>query len=301
MQRPDSPVHGNTGLASLAQLFHVDRFLTTDSPMVAWVVDHSTPTPMTIEYHVGFEVGVVLTGEHERQSSAGRAKTGPGDVWLLSMWEPHGWRIAKRRTSDVTVVFLPDFLGEEDLEGISWLSLFAASPDQRPRAATSRARGKILALAQQMKNEVEQKEPGWHTAVRLDLLRILLELSRQWDRRGFSHQHLHTSTSNLARIVPAIELVHEQPARRVRIAEAAASCGFSPTHFKRIFRGTMGVRFGQFALRTRLAMAAQRLLTTNESQEVIAAEAGFFDASHLHRSFVKHYGCSPGTYRREAT
>ncbi len=300
MERADRPAHGNAGLASLAQLFHIDRFLTTDSPMVAWAVHHSTPTPMTIEYHGGFEVGAVLTGELERESSTGRVRMGPGEVWLLAMWEPHGWRVAKRHTSDVTVVFRPDFLGEEDLEGISWLSLFAASPNDRPRAATSRARGKILSLAQEMRKEIEQKEPGWHTAVRLDLLRMLLELSRQWGRRGVSPQHGRTSTSNLARIMPAIDLVHEQPARPAGLAEAAATCGFSPTHFKRIFRGTMGVRFGQFALRTRLAMAAQRLLTTDESHEVIAAGAGFFDASHLHRSFVKHYGCSPGTYRREA-
>ncbi len=300
MEADNKSVSQQGSLAGLAQLFEVEPFFAPDCPMVAWVVHHPAETSMRIEYHGGFEVGVVLTGEHERQSSARRVRMGPGEVWLLAMWEPHGWRISQPNTSDVTVVFLPDFLGEERLEDISWLSLFAASPDHRARVVTPQIRQKILAKAQEMSREIEEEEPGWRTAVRLDLLRILLGLSRRWDRRGVSPHHRRTSTSNLARIVPAIELVHEQPARRVRIAEAAVSCGFSPTHFKRIFRGTMGVRFGQFALRTRLAMAAQRLLTTNESQEVIAAEAGFFDASHLHRSFVKHYGCSPGTYRREA-
>jgi transcriptional regulator GlxA family with amidase domain len=42
------------------------------------------------------------------------------------------------------------------------------------------------------------------------------------------------------------------------------------------------------------------LLTSNLPIEAIARKAGFVDASHFHRTFVKHYGCTPRTYRARA-
>ena len=77
----------------------------------------------------------------------------------------------------------------------------------------------------------------------------------------------------------------------------AAACALSPSRFYHLFRNAMGISFGRFALRARLAFAAQHLLYTDHSIRRIADEAGFVDCSHLHRSFVRHYGCAPGEYR----
>jgi AraC-like DNA-binding protein len=40
-------------------------------------------------------------------------------------------------------------------------------------------------------------------------------------------------------------------------------------------------------------------MTSEMSAEAIAAEVGFADGSHLHRMFVRHYGCTPGQYRTQ--
>ena len=62
----------------------------------------------------------------------------------------------------------------------------------------------------------------------------------------------------------------------------------------------MGLSFGMFCRRSRLGRVAQLLLSTDLSTETIAGEAGFADGSHLHRAFVKQYGCTPGVYRAQA-
>jgi AraC-like DNA-binding protein len=62
----------------------------------------------------------------------------------------------------------------------------------------------------------------------------------------------------------------------------------------------MGTSFGQFSLRARLGYAAHRLLASDLTVEAIAQRAGFVDASHFHRTFVRHYGCTPRTYRERA-
>jgi transcriptional regulator GlxA family with amidase domain len=61
----------------------------------------------------------------------------------------------------------------------------------------------------------------------------------------------------------------------------------------------MGLTFGKFALRNRVAHAASVLLSTDLPLEAIAGEYGFGDASHLHHAFVKQYGCTPVQYREQ--
>jgi len=62
----------------------------------------------------------------------------------------------------------------------------------------------------------------------------------------------------------------------------------------------MGLSYGKFCLRSRLAAAAQALLDTDLPVQAIADRTGFSDGSHLHRSFASHYGCTPTDYRRRA-
>jgi AraC-like DNA-binding protein len=61
----------------------------------------------------------------------------------------------------------------------------------------------------------------------------------------------------------------------------------------------MGLSFGKFCRRARLAYAAQLLLTTDLPVEAVARTAGFSDASHLHHSFVETYGATPARYRAD--
>jgi len=43
--------------------------------------------------------------------------------------------------------------------------------------------------------------------------------------------------------------------------------------------------------------AASQLRATNDPVKAVARDWGFTDASHMHRNFVKHYGCTPNEYR----
>jgi len=65
-----------------------------------------------------------------------------------------------------------------------------------------------------------------------------------------------------------------------------------------MFRRAMGITFGQFGLRLRLALAAHRLLHSDSTVAAISEAIGFEDVSHLSRAFVRHHGCTPTQYRR---
>jgi AraC-like DNA-binding protein len=272
--------------------------LSAAAPLWTTVGRYETAAPLDVNIHAGLEVGIILSGRAERHFQEYVLPGIPGDVWLCAMWEPHGWRVRVAGTERVVLVFLPEFLGEEMLGELHWLSLFAAPPKHRPAVTTPAMRQKVLAIGREMEREIVGRQLGWETAVRIHLLHLLFLLGRNWrPPRGRKHPARRTSAEALTRIMPALLLLHTRNPEGVSLSEAAAACGLGRSQFSTVFHHTMGVSFGQFALRGRLAAAALLLLNTGLSAQAIARQTGFADPSHFHRAFVRHYGCTPGRYR----
>ena len=280
--------------AILARL--APRPVTPEHPLAASVFELGGATPLDADLHTCFEVGIVLAGRHERHCEDFVLRLEPGDVWLDPGWDPYVWRILEPQTL-LVMHFLPEALGDEHILGQPWLSLFAVDPASRPRVRSEHRRLEILALGYGMKREIERQEAGWLEAARLDMLRVLLVLCRDWDRPTGEEQSARTRIGDLETIMPAIRLVSAVPIERVSREEAATACSLSIRQFSHIFRRVMGVSFGRFALRARLATAARYLLSTDLSVEAVAAQMGFVDGGHLRRIFREHYGQTPARYR----
>jgi AraC-like DNA-binding protein len=274
-----------------------DYHLTPVRPFHGGVIEHTYPAPLGTDMHQAFEVGVLLSGQEERHFEDTIVSVKPGDMWLCGAWEPHGWRASAAGTRELVLQFLPDFLGEEVFDGISWLSLFSAPPEQRPRLDGEAGRKEALAIAKDLRREMRERRRGWLAAVRLGILRLLLMLTREWDPEDLPGRGYTVRTGNLGKIMPAVRLVHSHPTRRLSLNEAAATCGLSVSQFGYLFRHLMGLSFGKFCMRVRLAYVAQLLLTTNLAVDPIAEAAGFSDASHLHHAFAQVYGSTPARYR----
>jgi len=277
----------------------LDYALSPTRPLYAGANQFDGDMPLTVHVHAGIEFGILLSGRQERRFEGLVYTIAPGEVWMSSTWEPHGWRPIAPKTSDVVLIFLPEFLGEEILGGLPWLSLFAASPADRPRVTDAATREVLLALGKEMHSEAMERRPGWETALRLDLLRALHALSRQWKQPAPRSTRGHFQASKLPQIMPALVLVHSERGHRVSLQQAAEVCGLGRAQFSRVFHNTMGLSFGRFCMRSRLAYAAEMLLASDTPTDALARQAGFADGSHLHRAFVAHYGCTPGQYRAD--
>jgi AraC-like DNA-binding protein len=274
--------------------------LTPAAPVLPIVRTHPRATALEVDLHDGIEVGMLLSGKQERHYPELVVNLKAGDVWLQPMWEPHAWRVPEAGTECLILIFLPEFLGEERFGHVSWLSLFAAPVQLRPWVRDRELRSRSLSIGREMAQEIAQKERGWEAALRLGLLRLLFGLSRHWSPPTQSGDIARVNTRNLSRVMPAIALIQERRPGTASVEEAAGACGLSRSRFTTLFRQTMGTSFGQFSLRARLGFAAHRLLSTDLTVEVIAQRAGFVDASHFHRTFVKHYGRTPSQYRARA-
>ena len=145
------------------------------------------PTPLDIHVHREAEVGVVLAGEEWIEFSDHRVVCRPGDVWLCAVGEPHGYAKAAG-TAVVVLLIRPELIGEEMLGDLPWLTLFSVAPTQRPWVCSPETRQRVLRIASVLRTEIDEKRLGWHIAVRLEFLRLMLELEtrlgiRSWSRR----------------------------------------------------------------------------------------------------------------------
>ncbi len=249
--------------------------------------------------HTGLELSMVLSGEIEVYYDEATVTCGPGGLWLCGMWEPHAWRINQDSTQSISLIFLPELLGDDIAEGPPYLAPFALPPSQRPQFTDPEQRNRVLSIGRDIYRESAEQRSFWKTAVRLDLLRLLIEISRRCEVAGgfVGEPPADTNHGSLARLLPALRLVHETPGRRVSVADAAAACALSVSRFSHLFRSTTGTSFGQFCLRLRVMLAAHRLLSTDHTVSAIAEEAGFVDVSHLARSFARYFDCTPAQYR----
>jgi AraC-like DNA-binding protein len=262
----------------------------------AGVHTHPRPTPLDIHFHHEIEVGLVLSGQKLVEFSDYAHTFGPGEVWLAGIGEPHGFANLTP-VRNVLLSFAPESLGEELAGDTPWLTLFTAPPAARPQVQSAAARKRVLAIGQILAEEITAESLGWPVVVRAELLRLLVELRRGWTMTEQSWPPGSAPLAAVARLGPALSLVRASPTYRVTVADAAAACGLSPSHFQSLFRQAMGTSFGASCLRARLSFVAHRLLHSGLPVAAIAQEAGFSDGSHLHRLFARHYGCTPAQFR----
>lgn len=80
--------------------------------------------------------------------------------------------------------------------------------------------------------------------------------------------------------------------------ELAARVGISSRQLSRRFKASLGQPPSCYFRSLRIRYGAWRLIHSTEPLSSIAAEVGFVDASHFQREFKKHYGNTPGAYRK---
>lgn len=103
------------------------------------------------------------------------------------------------------------------------------------------------------------------------------------------------SSANLRKVLALIEA---NLARELAIAEMAALCSMSESHFSREFHAAAGLPPHQYAMKRRLDQACV-LLTSTESRMIdIALDLGFSSASHFARAFAARFGMPPARYRQ---
>jgi AraC family transcriptional regulator len=95
----------------------------------------------------------------------------------------------------------------------------------------------------------------------------------------------------------AMELLQDRCAESLTLAEIAHEVGIHPVHLARSFSRHTGATVHETIRRLRVERACALLSTTDRSIGEIAHAVGFFDHSHLTRTFRRELGMTPSRYR----
>jgi AraC family transcriptional regulator len=96
----------------------------------------------------------------------------------------------------------------------------------------------------------------------------------------------------------AKEIMRARHASQLTIADVAAECRLTPSHFSRLFRRSTGVAPHEFLSQLRIDEAQRLMLNTKLPLADIALICGFGDQSHFTRVFSRSIGASPGAWRK---
>ncbi len=251
-----------------------------------------------LDMHYQLECGIVLQGRMRRFYEGYQADYIPGDVWLSGIWEPHGVQIMRPPCECIVLVINPAFLTElhyAEAPDVNLMAPFLGPPDRRPGRGDARI--EMLRIARQIRKAAAMPDPARQLFLRLRVQELLLTLLQT---KAVPLGATPPAVGSYSRINPVVEMVF---AARCHLSAqvAAKSCGLSRNRFSDLFRRMMGISFPEFALRHRVSGAAKQLLGSGDPLKAVAQDWGFTDASHLHRSFVKYYGCSVSEYRHLAS
>jgi AraC-like DNA-binding protein len=81
--------------------------------------------------------------------------------------------------------------------------------------------------------------------------------------------------------------------------DVAKHVGMSPSHFSKVMTERLGRSFNELLSQYRINRAKHLIVHTDHSLTTIAMESGFFDQSHLSRTFKRSTSLSPGAYRKQ--
>ncbi len=252
------------------------------------------------DMHYAVHFGVMLEGTMEfHYSTHGRIlQLQPGDIFLTAPWEPHCDRGLQQKIDVVNFAVLPERVGmigvDSDWE---WLAPFLTPVENRISTMRGALRQRLLKLANEAAALVTEGEDTATPAAWLrfhEMLLLLIDMPSGASKR----QAGNSSPSGINRILPAVYLVRTCQDRPVSLGQAAAACSLGRSRFSSLFQRAMGISFGQFAARARIASVSRAMLQPGTTLKEIASQFGFFDASHFCRVFREHYGCSPQSFRK---
>jgi len=100
------------------------------------------------------------------------------------------------------------------------------------------------------------------------------------------------------RLSRVLDFIRTNIASDLSMSELAAVAGVSPSHFKTLFKQSVGMPVHQYVIRRRVEYAVELLQKERSVLADVALQAGFANQSHLARCMRATLGITPGTLRR---
>ena len=252
---------------------------------------------MALHWHESMELVFVKRGTGLIQVGAVTYPVCQEDIFIFAPGTLHALRQTESQIMEYeNIIFELELLGgTEDLCAEKYLLPIQSGRLSLPACLTANdsCYSQAAACLREIEDANRSKLPGYELLIKGALLRFLALLLAQ------GKQQLPTETADTRRLKTVLQWLSAQYAEDLHVADAAAVCSFSASHFMRWFRQMTGQSFIAFLKEYRLNAAAEALHTTEETVLTIASRCGFENLSYFNRSFKAHFGMTPREYRKK--
>ncbi len=272
--------------------------ISTEVPFdIAWSARHGPEEELHGDVHYALQMTIIVAGAAEvvfhNHSRICRA----GEMWWTMCWEPHACRLLDKHNFALSINLNANRIGDcGPFADADFLLPFSVPPAERFSPRDEAGRRALAATARQLFHWYSRRPPLWKSRSWLAIHGLLLDAIEAIGARNPLRAEI--ASGDFGRIRPAVNQVHAAAGKVPALDEAARLCALSPSRFSTIFKNCMGVSYGQFALRSRLAAAARDVAKGQYTMEDIAARWGFCDASSFCNAFKKVYRCRPAQFSR---
>jgi len=249
-----------------------------------------------LHYHSYWEINYLIEGEGENNFGETFYTFEPGDIYLIKPYQMHN----SYTTTDIELVCIQfnlesvihsvfsdsEFIEEMNKNGLQFVELIRASD---PNHAG------IKRILVEIANEWENKNLGWHYAIRLLLAQLFLELSRNF-RVDSSAAEASRSSDN-AGIRRALDYINTNYSKQIRLEQVAQHAIMQKNYFCTQFKKHIGCTYYTYLNNLRLKHACTLLHSTEQNVKKIALSAGFLDISTFNKAFKKALNMTPSEYR----
>jgi AraC family transcriptional regulator len=244
------------------------------------------------QHSVSMQLGRPLLVTSRCDGSSLRRLQMPGDIKIVPAGVSRVWE-TESATTKLSMEISAALLYEvAETMGVRNAAAIAILPQLHVNDA------RIEHIGWAVKAELESRDPfgrvygeGLGVALAAQLLRSYAQVPEQ--RTG--------DVLSGRRLGRALDYVRANVGSDLSLFELAKVAGVSPSHFKTLFKQTVGMAVHQYVIRTRVEYAAQILQRDDSPLADIALQAGFANQSHLARCMRRIMGVTPGQLRDRST
>lgn len=259
-----------------------------------WILNYGTDA---MHFHNYLEIGYCYYGEGE-MIIGGESYNYRGQMFTVIPRNcPHCTRSEEQKISRWEYLFIDvnGFLEEEYKERPMMLKKLLPRIAEKGAAFSAVQHPELARLIRGILEEMRSRKEFHRESVRGYLLSLLVELAR----RDGDYTENEADSGEEKRIAEVLDYIAEHFAQPIKIAELAALCHISETHFRRVFERVMNVSPSEYINMIRIQHACSLLQETSESIEAIREKSGFSTASTFNRNFMKLVQMSPGQWRAQ--
>ncbi|WP_181397669.1 AraC family transcriptional regulator [Gracilibacillus dipsosauri] len=273
---------------------------------------HTTRNTPPIHAHDFIELVYVTEGEAEHLFEGEHYPLSKGDVFIINPGEVHTYQVKPNsELGIVNCLFMPSLFNEAWLRGLGisesmdyfYVHPFLEKCERFHRCLKLRGQEAedIRAKLEELADEFKSKRKGYSPLIRLQLVQLLIVLSRIYVRQNVITEPLnvkaHERKMFIQRICGYLERHYDQ---KITIASLSELFNISTRHLNRTFKAETGKTVIEFIHHIRITRAMKLLTETNEKVIWIAMDVGYDDPAFFTRLFTRKVGCSPGKYRDQS-